>query len=137
MVVQMLLLLFLHALLLIAKWRDWLHYLVVETALGTKKRKVVKIYKPRLLRPHSQKNERRNYQPKKNYSKSKKKNLTWQWRTRDLCFYFILLILNRFSWLINFLYFLFPWLIINHKHKCIQAKTLETQVSWSLDTCTY
>ena len=135
MVLQMLLLLFLHALLLIAKWRDWLHYLVVETALGKKKRKVVKIYKLRLLRPHSQRNERRNYQPKKNYSKSKKKK-TWLDSEGQETFAFILFywFWIGFFWLSNFLYFLFPWLIINHKHKCIQAKTLETQVSWSLDT---
>ena len=41
--------------------------------LGNKEAlQLVKIYKPRLLQPHSQRNERRNYQPKKNYSKSKK-----------------------------------------------------------------
>ena len=37
---------------------------------------------------------------------------------------------------ISFVFF-FPWLIINHKPKCICAKTFETQVSWSLDSCTH
>ena len=114
MVVQMLLLLFLHALLLIAKWRDWLHYLVVETALGTKKRKVVKIYKPRLLRPHSQRNERRNYQPKKNYSKSKKKK-TWLDSEGQETFAFILFYwfwIGFFGWLISFTFYFLDLLLI-------------------------
>ena len=114
MVVQMLLLLFLHALLLIAKWRDWLHYLVVETALGTKKRKVVKIYKPRLLRPHSQRNERTNYQPKKNYSKSKKKK-TWLDSEGQETFAFILFYwfwIGFFGWLISFTFYFLDLLLI-------------------------
>ena len=37
------------------------------------------------------------------------------------------------SWVISFIFhFLFPWLIIDHKLKCIQDKTFENQVSWSL-----
>ena len=114
MVVQMLLLLFLHALLLIAKWRDWLHYLVVETALGTKKRKVVKIYKPRLLRPHSQRNERRNYQQKKNYTKSKKTK-TWLDSEGQETFAFILFYwfwIGFFGWLISFTFYFLDLLLI-------------------------
>ena len=38
---------------------------------------------------------------------------------------------------IDFEQFFFPWLIVNHKHKCIQAKIFETQVSWCLDSYTH
>ena len=42
------------------------------------------------------------------------------------------------SWVISFIFhFYFPWLIIDHKLKCIQAKTFQTQVSWLLDSCTH
>ena len=60
---------------------------------------------------------------KKNYWKSEK--ITWQWRT-DVSFYFVLLTLNKFFSADKFPFFFFPWLIINHKLKCNQAKTFET-----------
>ena len=37
-----------------------------------------------------------------------------------------------FCWLIDFHYIFISLLIINHKHKCIQARIFETQASWSL-----
>ena len=46
---------------------------------------------------------------------------------RPFLFLFYLL-WTGFCRLSNFLYFFFSWLTINHKHKCIQAKTFETQV---------
>ena len=39
------------------------------------------------------------------------------------------------GWAVYFIFSL--WSIINHKDKCIQAKTFDTQVSWSLDPCTH
>ena len=75
--------------------------------------------------------------------KVQKKNVTAKDKRPLLLFCFT--ILNRFllqcsfifSFVAMFVYFFFPWLIINHKRKCIQAKTFETQVSWSLDSCTH
>ena len=77
---------------------------------------------------HVSRNKRRNYQPKKTIH-SPKNNVTAK-DTRPSLF-FILLIWNSFCWLSDFLYF-FSLLTINHKHKCIQAKTFKTQASWSL-----
>ena len=98
----------------------------------------VKIYKRRLQQPHSQGNTyckmKEEITSQKKLFKVKKK--MWQRRTRDLCFYFVLLIYNRFLLQVS-LFFFFPWLIINHKHKCIPAKTFATQVSWSFDSCTH
>ena len=51
--------------------------------------------------------------------------------------FFILLILNRFLSAEWFPLFSLSVIIINHKHKSILAKTSETQVSWSLDSCTH
>ena len=48
---------------------------------------LVKIYKPRLLQPHSQRNERRNYQPKKTIQ-SQKNNLEAKDKRILLLFYF-------------------------------------------------
>ena len=42
------------------------------------------------------------------------------------------------SSVISFIFhFYFPWLTIDHKIKCIQAKIFQTQVGWSLDSCTH
>ena len=77
-------------------------------------------------------NERRNYQPKKNqFIVKMKKKVS---KVKETFAFFILQFWAGFCRLSNFLYFFFPWLIINQKHKCIQAKALVTQVSWSLDS---
>ena len=49
-------------------------------------------------------------------------------------FAFILFYYFEKVFVAGFIYFFFPWLIINHKHECIQAKTIKTQVSLSLDS---
>ena len=60
----------------------------------------------------------------------KVKKIMWQRRTRDLCFFYFTDLEQVFvGWLI---FFIFSLLIINHKHKCIQARIFETQASWSL-----
>ena len=56
----------------------------------------------------------------------------WQQRTRDLCLFYFTDFEQVFGgWVIYFIFF-FSLLTIDHKHKCIQHKTLETQASWSL-----
>ena len=108
--------------------RDWLCYSVTKTKiLGTKK--------------HSSKWRNMYREMKKEITSKKKqklikvKQITWQCRKWDLHF-FILLILNRFL-SADLFHLFFRFLIIDHKHKCIQAKTFETQVTWNLDSCTH
>ena len=67
---------------------------------------------------------------KKKYSESKK--IAWQQRTKDLLIFLFYWFWTGFCWVSDFLYFFFSLLIINHKHKCIQAKTFKTQASWPL-----
>ena len=133
MMVQMLLFLFLRV-LLIAWWRDCLHllrYSVIKTSPEKEEaQQLVKIYK--LVRPHSQRNV---YCEMKEEIISQKKlfkvkiKKTWQGRTRDLYFILLYWFSTGFCCLSSFVYFFFPWLIINYKHKCIQAKTSKL-ISW-------
>ena len=67
------------------------------------------------------------------YSKSKN-NATAKDKRHLLLFYFTEFDQGFFGW---GTLFIFSWLIINYNHKCIQAETFETQVSWSLDLCTH
>ena len=97
---------------------------------------LLKIYERRLLQPHSQKKDvsrnDKNYQPKKKkLFKVRKINVT----ARPM----LLFIEQVFdSSVISFIFhFYFPWLTIDHKIKCIQAKIFQTQVGWSLDSCTH
>ena len=93
----------------------------------------VKIYKCRLQGPHSQRNILKEEITSQKELLKVKKNVTAKNKRPLLLFCF-----TDFEqvFVAGFGYF-FPWLIINHKHKCIQAKTFETQVSWSLDSCTH
>ena len=57
--------------------------------------------------------------------------ITWQRKTRGLHFFLFYWFGTVFvGWVISFIFF--SLLAINHKHKCIQAKTFKTQASWSL-----
>ena len=57
--------------------------------------------------------------------------ITWQRKTRGLHFFLFYWFGTVFvGWVISFIFF--SLLTINHKHKCIQAKTFKTQASWSL-----
>ena len=139
MVVQRLFFLFLPV-LFIASWRQWLCYLVTKTkTLGTKRhssqwRSMNASFYDLTPKETCIAKWKKKLPAKKNYSKSKKDNVT-----RDICFLLFLFcwFWTGSCWLSNFLYFFFPQLFINHKHKCIQANTLETQISWSLDSCTH
>ena len=71
---------------------------------------------------------------KKTNSKSKK-NMTV--KDKGLLLFLFDWFWKGFCQLSNFHYFFFSWLIFNHMHKCIQAKTFETQVCWSPDSCTH
>ena len=93
----------------------------------------MKIYEHRLLQPHPQKKHITKWK-KLPAKKVRKINMTVKDKRPLLLF-----IEQVFdSWVISFIFhFYFPWLIIDHKLQCIQAKTFETQVSWSLDSCTH
>ena len=73
---------------------------------------------------------------KKNPVKEKKKNKNVTAKDKRSLLLFCFTDFEQ-VFVVGFVYFFFPWLIINHKHKCIEAKTFETQVSWSLDSCTH
>ena len=65
---------------------------------------------------------------------SQKNNVTSKDKRPLLLFYFTDFEQVFVGWVISFFFFC-PWLITNHKHKCNQAKTFQTQVSWSLESC--
>ena len=119
--------------------RDWLCYLVTKAkALGTKKCKSLRrsinegLYN--LIPKETCIAKWKKLPAEKSNSKSKK-NMTV--KDKGLSLFLFDWFWKGFCQLSNFHYFFFSWLIFNHMHKCIQAKTFETQICWSLDSCTH